>query len=117
MSAIRSGTIQLGLFFATAFALLMQPTTSQAYRQDEEAACSGDAFRLCSSEIPDVDRVTACMERKKSQLSPECRVFFRPGYGEAVSARAGRPMSIRPAALRKPASAKTRKKPKKPDAT
>jgi hypothetical protein len=119
MSATRSGTIQLGLSFATALALLMQPTSSHAYSQDEEAACSGDAFRLCSSEIPDVDRVTACMERKKSELSPECRVLFRPGYGEAASARAGRPMSIKPATLRKPASAKTRKakKPKRPGAT
>lgn len=96
----------------------MQPATSRAYTQDEEAACSGDAFRLCSSEIPDVDRITACMDRNRAQLSPGCRVYFRPSAGEAVSA-AGRPMSIKPATARKPASAKTRKvkKPKKPDAT
>jgi hypothetical protein len=104
-------------------AFLMSPAASWAYSQDEEAACSGDAFRLCSSEIPDVDRITACMERKKSQLSPACRVFFRSGYGGAASAPAGRPMSIQPVTMRKPASSKTTakirktKKPKKPAAT
>jgi hypothetical protein len=60
------------------FALLMQPTTGRAYTQEQEAACSGDAFRLCGPEIPDVDRVTACMVENKSQLSPGCLVYFRP---------------------------------------
>ena len=40
---------------------------------EQEQACTSDAFRLCSSEIPNVDRVTACMVAKKSQLSPPCR--------------------------------------------
>ncbi len=37
----------------------------------------GDAFSLCGSEIPDVQRVTACMVRKQAELSPGCRVYFR----------------------------------------
>ena len=44
--------------------------TASAYTPEQEQACTSDAFRLCSSEIPDVDRVTACMVAKKSQLSP-----------------------------------------------
>jgi hypothetical protein len=123
MSAARSETFRLALLFATMLAFLMQPTTSQAYTQEEEQACSGDAFRLCGPEIPDVDRVTACMVRNKSQLSPGCRVYFRPGPEDAAVATAGTPMSIKPATARKPASSKTTaktrktKKPKKPDAT
>ena len=113
MPATRSERFQLGLLFATVLALLMQPTTSQAYTQEQQAACSGDAFRLCSSEIPDVDRVTACMVAKKSELSPECRVYFRPGPEDAASAPAGTPVSIKPVTARKPASAKSRKR-KKP---
>jgi hypothetical protein len=38
----------------------------------------GDAFRLCSSEIPDIDRVKMCMVRRQSELSLACRVYFRP---------------------------------------
>jgi hypothetical protein len=119
MSAARSETFQFCLLFATVVALVMTPTTSQAYTQEEEQACSGDAFRLCGPEIPDVDRVTACMVRNKSQLSAGCRVYFRPGPEDAAVAIAGAPMSIKPATVRKPASSKTHKtkKPKKPAAT
>jgi hypothetical protein len=119
MSAARSETFQLGLLFATMLAFLMQPTTSQAYTQEQHAACSDDAFRLCGPEIPDVDRVTACMVRNKSQLSPGCQVYFRPGPEDAAVATTGAPISIKPATARKPVSTKSGKlkKPKKPAAT
>jgi len=95
---------------ALALSLSMPPTASRAYTPEEQQACSGDAFRLCSAEIPDVDRVTVCMIRKKSQLSPGCRVFFRPGPEAAVTpVVAGRPLSIRPPSSRKPVSVRPRK--------
>ena len=75
MSAYQSGKFGFGLMLATALAL--PAAGAQAYTQDEQSACSPDAFRLCGPEIPDVDRITACMIRNKSQLSPACRVFFR----------------------------------------
>ena len=40
---------------------------------EQREACMGDALRLCGSEIPDVDRVLACMRAKKSQVSAHCR--------------------------------------------
>jgi hypothetical protein len=93
----------------------MLPVAAPAYTPEQQQACSGDAIRLCSSEIPDVDRITACMIRNKTQLSPECRVQFGPPPGAA--ARAGdarvRPVSTRPAAKHKPVSARARKS-KKP---
>ena len=89
--------------------LVMTPATSQAYTQEQQAACSDDAFRLCGPEIPDVDRVTACMVRNKSQLSPGCQVYFRPGPEDAAVATTGAPISIKPATARKPASTKSGK--------
>jgi hypothetical protein len=93
----------------------MLPVAVLAYTPEQQQACTGDAFRLCSSEIPDVDRITACMIRNKTQLSPECRVQFGPPPGAA--ARAGdprvRPVSSRPATKHKAVSAKARKS-KKP---
>ena len=114
MFAIRSRKFQLSLMLATALSASMLPSASQAYTQEEEQACSGDAFRLCGAEIPDVDRVTACMIRNKSQLTPGCRVYFRePERAPAVTPVAsGRPLSIGPASSGKPVSAKPRK-PKK----
>jgi hypothetical protein len=69
---------------------------SHAYTFEEQQACSGDAFRLCSSEIPDVERVTACMVQNREQLSPGCRVFFRAPQADAVRDEGG---VIRPAAV------------------
>jgi hypothetical protein len=86
-----------GLVLATALSFWILPTASQAYTPEQQQACSGDAFRLCSSDIPDVDRITVCMIRNKSQLSPGCRAFFtaralaRTGRrGEASQHQAGR---------------------------
>jgi len=111
MFAIRSSKFQLVLMFATALSASMLPSASQAYTQEEEQACSGDAFRLCGPEIPDVDRITACMIRNKSQLTPGCRVYFRePETAPAATpVAAGRPLSIRPASSQKSVSAKSRK--------
>jgi hypothetical protein len=106
MSLFRN--FQLGATFAVALAVSILPTTGHAYTPEEQQACQPDAFRLCSSEIPDVDRVTACMVAKKSQLSPQCRAFFRSGP-EPSEAAAGRPMSIKPAAT---AAKKAKPKPK-----
>ena len=103
-----------GLMLVTALtvsllSILFLPTAGNAYTPEQQQACTGDAFRLCGSDIPDVDRVTVCMIRNKSQLSPGCRAFFRPGPepdGVAV-APAGRPMAIRPVTSHKSSSAKS----------
>jgi hypothetical protein len=122
MLAVRSRKFQLGLMLATAFSVSMLPGASQAYTPEEQQACSDDAFRLCSADIPDEERVKVCMIRNKSQLSPGCRVYFRSEperVPAATPVAAGRPLSISPASARKPVSAKPRKpkKPKKPAAT
>jgi hypothetical protein len=114
MFAVRSRKFQLGLMLATALSISMWPAASGAYTPEQEQACTNDAFRLCSAEIPDVDRVTACMVRNKSQLSPGCRAQFRSEpEAEAAPVAARKPLSIKPATARKPVSAKP-KKPKKP---
>ena len=110
----------LGATLTLALSLSMLSTMSHAYTAEEQQACQPDAFRLCSSEIPDVDRVTACMIARRSQLSPECRRFFRSDpepVAAAPVARAGKPMSIKPAATTARKSKAKAKKTAKPDAT
>ena len=106
MRFVRSGGFKLGWMFATALCISSLPTAGQAYTPEQQQACSGDAFRLCGPEIPDVDRVTACMIARKAELSPGCRVFFRPGP-EPV-ADTGAPMNIRPTARKHVAPKGTR---------
>ncbi|MEO8320501.1 MAG: hypothetical protein ABI561_19485 [Bradyrhizobium sp.] len=107
MTIFRTMHFQFGLMLATALSVSMWSTASQAYTPEQEQACTGDAFRLCSAEIPDVERVTACMARNKSQLSPPCRAQFRAGP-EPDEVAAGAPTSIRPVA-RKPVASKAHK--------
>jgi hypothetical protein len=122
MSTTGFRNFRSGLVLATALAVCVLPSVAGAYTPEQQQACSGDAFRLCGPEIPDVDRVTVCMIRNKAQLSPGCRVFFRAGPEAAPERAAGRPMSIAPATARKPVAAKPHKhkkpaKPAKPAAT
>jgi hypothetical protein len=43
---------------------------------EQRAACEGDAQRLCSQFIPDVDRITACLGQYRRYLSAACRSMF-----------------------------------------
>lgn len=114
-SQARAGrTLVLATGLVVGLAATLASGESRAYTPEEQQACSPDAFRLCSSEIPDVDRITACMVRNKSQLSPECRAFFRPEPGERAGDAPGRPMRISPAAAEKARAHKV-KKPKPND--
>jgi hypothetical protein len=65
--------------------LAVLPTASHAFTEDDQRRlCTGDVFRLCSSEIPDRDRIVACMHRQRASLSDGCRsVFGRPSERSA----------------------------------
>ena len=97
---VRSRNVQLGLMLSAVLTVLMWPAAGHAYTQEEQQACSGDAFRLCGSEIPDVDRVTVCMVRNRAQLSPGCRAYVKPDP-ELTPVAARKPMSIKPEASKK----------------
>jgi hypothetical protein len=59
-----------------AFGLCAASTTSFAFSAEAQQMCTGDAFRLCSSEIPDISRITACMMRQRASLSAGCRTVM-----------------------------------------
>jgi hypothetical protein len=69
------------------------PAWAEDYRGTEQqrVACTPDVFRLCSWEIPNVDRIIACLRREKSQLSASCRQVFET---EATASRAPGPHHI-----------------------
>jgi hypothetical protein len=99
--AVRSGGPHFSLLLAMVFLIWLPPAAGWAYSAEEQAACTDDAFRLCGAEIPDVDRVTACMVRQQSRLSAGCRVYFRSDPPEPAAA-SGKPLSIKPAHRHKP---------------
>jgi len=46
---------------------------------------TGDAFRLCSSEIPNISKITACMIKHRAQLSVGCRAVVDRGLAQGSS--------------------------------
>jgi hypothetical protein len=107
MAAVQSSISRACLVLAMALSASLLSGTAYAYTAEQQQACTPDAFRLCGDAIPDVDRVTACMIRNRSQLSPGCRMYFRSPEPEAIPVTtARRPVRITPAASRKPVSRK-----------
>ena len=51
---------------------------------EQQAACTPDAFRLCSSYIPDPNKVESCLRQRKHDLSSACRVVFESGETTAA---------------------------------
>ena len=51
---------------------------SQEHRgtMEQQMACTPDVWRLCGEQIPDVDRIVACLRRNTPQLSGRCRAVF-----------------------------------------
>ena len=78
MTASFSRTIrQAGLVvaFAVSFSALSS-SSSFAFSAEAQQMCTGDAFRLCSSEIPNIPAITACMVKNKANLSVGCRAVM-----------------------------------------
>lgn len=65
---------QAGLVLAIAVAVSAH--ASFAFSAEAQQMCTGDAFRLCSSEIPSIPKITACMFRHRSELSTGCRTVM-----------------------------------------
>ena len=54
------------------------PAFAQEYRGtwEQQMACTPDVWRLCFDQIPDVSRITACLQQNTPQLSGACRAVF-----------------------------------------
>jgi hypothetical protein len=63
-------------------------SSSFAFSAEAQSMCSGDAFRLCSSEIPNIPKITACMIKQRANLSSGCRAVMdrdRAAQGRKVA--------------------------------
>jgi hypothetical protein len=67
--------VSLALVFAVSLSVLSS-TSSFAFSAEAQQMCTGDAFRLCSSEIPNIPKITACMVRQRTSLSSGCRTVL-----------------------------------------
>jgi hypothetical protein len=75
----------VSLFAFATTAIAFQTSPGLAFSSEAQQMCSGDAMRLCSSEIPDIPRIRACMVQKKAQVSPGCRAVMDREAAAAAS--------------------------------
>jgi hypothetical protein len=95
MTATRLSTIcKIGLTLGLALSMSTVATSSSfAYSARARQMCMGDAFRLCSSEIPNIGRIVTCMRRNKANLSQGCRAVMDQ---EDTAATKTRPVQAAP---------------------
>ena len=78
MTASLTKTIRhAGLMLAFAVSVsALSSTSSFAFSAEAQQMCTGDAFRLCSAEIPNIPAITACMVKHRTDLSAGCRAVM-----------------------------------------
>jgi hypothetical protein len=83
--------ITRGVAFALALsATAMSSTASHAFSSEAQQMCTGDAFRLCSSKIPNIAKITICMKAQRANLSTGCRAVMDKDEAAARSTVASR---------------------------
>jgi hypothetical protein len=66
-----------GLVLALAVSLsALSSASGFAFSSEARQMCTGDAFRLCSAEIPDIPKITAYMYKHRADLSTGCRTVM-----------------------------------------
>jgi hypothetical protein len=76
---MRAHRILLSLAISLVGGIAVQnPAFSQEYQGtlEQQMACTPDVFRLCGAQIPDVNRIVACLQQNTAQLSGPCRAVF-----------------------------------------
>ena len=81
-SKIRDTSLALGL---AAIVSIVSTTSSFAFSSEAQQMCTGDAFRLCSAEIPNIPKITACMMKHRSDLSAGCRAVMDKDLAKGAS--------------------------------
>ena len=87
---MRVHRIVLSLTMSTGCGIAIQnPAFAEEYRGtlEQQLACTPDVFRLCGEQIPDVNRIVACLRQNTPQLSGACRAVFASAPEQAGPGR------------------------------
>ncbi|WP_441239191.1 hypothetical protein [Bradyrhizobium sp. 930_D9_N1_4] len=76
---MRTKRIALGLAVAVGGMVAQGAAFAQEHRGtlEQQMACTPDVWRLCSDQIPDENRIVACLQQNTPQLSSGCRAVFQ----------------------------------------
>jgi hypothetical protein len=80
---------RIHVLLASSLVALSAVSAAHAATEDDQAkACRGDAMHFCSAEIPNKEKITACMKQHIDELSPACRAMFKGGKKGDAKAKA-----------------------------
>jgi len=65
------------LLACAAIAALAASSAHAAGTPEQRRACRADAMKFCREFVPNVKKITACMEANKHKLSPLCQTQFK----------------------------------------
>ena len=76
MKVVRAAPVTAFLLAAASLAPVTGAAAQEPGTAAQKRACRPDVYRLCAGEIPNVRDITRCLQRKMSQLNPDCRAVF-----------------------------------------
>lgn len=92
---MRANRLVLNVAMAIGTLAPLSGVCAEEYRGtfEQQMACTPDVWRLCFDQIPDANRITACLRQNTPQLSDSCRSVFEsndstqqqsPSHGRAA---------------------------------
>ncbi|MFM0166313.1 hypothetical protein SAMN05444172_6296 [Burkholderia sp. GAS332] len=67
------------LLVASLAVLSAVAAANAATREEQTKACRRDALHFCIVDVPNREKIIACMKRHLDELSPACRAMFGGG--------------------------------------
>ena len=67
------------LLVASLAALSAVTSANAATREEQTKACRRDALHFCIVDVPNREKIIACMRRHLDELTPACRAMFDGG--------------------------------------
>ena len=79
--ASRAGTAVAvaGILLSTLVGSFSSANAQYRGTPEMQQACTPDVMRLCNADVPDVEKIVACMKRNRANLSPACGAVFGVG--------------------------------------
>ena len=68
-----------GLVALAILAGLTNIASAESSRDRQERSCQADAMKFCKDDLPDEDKIAACMGKHRAELSVNCGIMFDNG--------------------------------------
>jgi hypothetical protein len=93
---LRRISLSFALSIACGIAVQTPASAEERGTLEQQMACTPDVFRLCGAQIPDSNRIVACLRENSPQLSGPCRAVFESNASVPPPTAPAQPLSLAP---------------------